>query len=766
MKIAVDWLNEYLTRKLNVREAADAMELAGIEVEEVVEAAPLDKGLIAGQVVEVKKHPGADKLKLAKVDVGKTTLSIVCGAPNVAVGQKVVVATIGSVLPAGTEIKSATIRGEVSEGMLCSAHELCLSHDHSGVLVLADEVGVGTPVRTLIKLNDVIDTSTAANRWDLNGIVGVAREVAAQTGQKLQIPESEQLSDSGSLKVHAPVELSSRYMLARLKVDPANTTPEWMANHLKLSGIRPVGIVVDITNYVMVEYGQPMHAFDAASVSGDIVVRKATKGEKLTTLDGASRELSDSDIVIADNRQAIGLAGVMGGQNSEITGSTTEILLESASFDPASLRKTALRLGLRTDASARFERGIPPELPPIALARAITLLQKHAGAELLAGPADTGARTDASSVTVQTADINRLLGLKLTTSDIAKCLSSLGFENEAQGDGLQVIVPWWRPDVKVWEDLAEEVIKMVGYESLPATLPAWAPAKARFDRGWSELWRAKAALRSLGLFEVVSYSFISAQQIESLGWDKEDFLKLKNPLSQEQAYLRSDLLPSMLAVTAANSGYSDSFGIFEFSKVYHPQGKGKLPHEILRLGVMTLDGYRGAKSALDRLGSEFNCPLAVDPRVFDVNVAHPSRSGVVKAAGQTVGVICQLHPTLAAKLKLPAGTGYLELDWEAVTAHSRPAQYREVSRFPTISRDLTLLVEREVTWSEISAHAGDPAPQFISDFYGQELPEGKKTITLRYKFSASDRTLTDTEADNLLDERAQSLRKRFKAEIR
>lgn len=772
MKLSVDWVNSFLTKPLKTQPLADTMELAGVEVEEVVRAQTFDDKIVVGKVVQLEAHPNASKLQLAEVDVNTTTLSIVCGAPNIKKGQVVVVAQVGSTLPDGMKIEKAVLRGVHSNGMLCSEAELGLSSDHDGIMVLSEDTKIGSKINNVLQQHDVIDVKTAANRWDLNSVIGVAREVAAQTGQKLKLEYPEQLKSSTSKgAVIEGKDVADRYMLAKLKVKPGIKSPKWLAQHLQAAGVRSISPVVDVTNYVMLAYGQPMHAFDASKVQGDVQVRRAKAGEKLVTLDGAERKLVSDDIVIADAKQVIGLAGVMGGANSEIDDSTTEIILEAASFHPASLRKTAIRYGLRTDASSRFERGIPVDLQPRAIAKAIEMLKDLVGAEPVGEIIDVVQQpATTTTVTASPERINAFLGLNLKPKEVTTELAKLNLvSKEGMKNSISVSIPWWRPDVTMEEDLAEEVIKLVGYDKLPATIPAWRPREVSFDNRWSRLWQAKAVLRSLGLFEVTTYSFISEDDIQRLGWNTKDFLKLQNPLSSEQAYLREVLLPSHLNALARNRTYAKSFGIFEFSKTYFKQGEGKLPTEIPSLGILTTspkDSYATVKAALDRLAREFNLDITVEPKVYDKHIAHPTRSGEIKIGKEWIGLIGQLHPSLVSQYKIKGEVGYLELNWGALLKHTGAKAFKPVSRFQQVERDLTVVVDRDISWQQVKDALKGERTSFVGDYYGDDLPKGKKSLTLRLQLVRDDRTMTDAEVGDEVKRVQERLKKSFGAQIR
>ncbi len=779
MRIPVEWLNHYLQKPLSTTEMAEALELAGVEVEAIIPATVFDSKILVGKIISVDPHPNADRLKLTQIDVKNTQIGIVTGAANDTpeyVGKKVVVALPGATLPDGSVIAIAELRGVESHGMMCSQNELNLGSDHSGIMFLGDHQPVGEPISKLFMGSDVIDTTTSANRWDLNGLLWIAHEVAAQVGQSVK-PEhthKQSLKANGSPvpKVEVETEFVDRIIIAHLRVDSDQNSPSWLVDRLKAAGIRAINPVVDVTNYVMLAYGQPLHAFDASKLQQPISVRLPWKNERLITLEGQDRMLDPSDLLIADAKGAISLAGVMGGRNSEVEAGTSEIYLEAASFNGPTLRKTAQRHRLRTDASARFERGIPVQSPELGIARAIALLEEVAGAHLLGEPYDHHPTPATQTILLTRMQrINRVLGLEVAPEEAANQLRKLNFKVELADDSgeLRVSVPWWRPDVLSEDDLAEEIIKLIGYDKLPATLPVWQPREISFDQDWPSRWRAKDVLRSHGLFEVVTYSFISEDQITALGRDSQDFLKLQNPLSSEQAFLRRDLLPSLLRAAERNRTYSKQFGLFEFSKAYETTTKGDLPDEPLKLAVLLRQpeaGYRAAKAVLDRLAKEFNLTVAVAPAEVETGVVYPGRSGKIMVGGKSIGWIGQLHPALVETTKLGGEVGYLEISWKAVQAATTTKTYHPVSRFPGIARDIAVLINREVSWQQVREALKQYDVEFVNDYYGDDLPQAKKSLAFQLNSSYPDRTPVEADADKAEAAVISLLAKQFDARLK
>lgn len=934
MKVSSEWLQEYLgAPKLDVIKQAEALEQAGIEVEQIISSKVLDKNIVVGVVKKVIQHPDADRLKLCQVNDGKSTVGVVCGAPNVKEGMIIALAKPKSILPDGTLIEAATIRGQRSEGMICSAAELGVSDDHSGVLELSADYKPGQKLCELWPANDVIDVKTHANRPDLQSVVGLAREIAAISGSALKQPEYAVVSGQGeplAVKVTAR-ELVPRYMVIDLIVDADKPSPDWLKGRLAASGVRPINLVVDITNYVMLEMGQPLHAFDATKVKLPITVRLAKAGEKLQTLDAVERKLNARDLVIADAKGPIALAGVMGGASSQITENTRRIILESATFDGANVRKTAVRHGLRTDASARFERRLPVQLAPLALDRAAALLIELAGAKPSASVADhLQIWPWVQHIGARPSRLSELFGAELSAEIIADSLHRLGFIAEpfdvlleakkhlgkpyvwgakyrthgteafdcsylidyiysliglnvghtalgqwehgrpvhtgelAPGDVLfyeglidksatdhyyvkdeagkhvkqqlkgpkrvghngiyigdnkvidvrryirdgddwkllpdaqQVVqtvpletytsdpgylgarryvenladyvaitVPWWRPDVKTETDILEEVARMVGYDKLPATLPAYRPTKPNPDSRWPRIWQTRAALLGLGLFEVVTYSFVSEKQLADFGYDATKHLKLKNPLSSEQAYLRSELLPSLVSVVQRNRNYADDFGIFELSRVYKAKNGDSLPDEPTHLGVASRLGYQGAKAALDLLGRELRLEFELKPR--KLLGLQTGRSAQVWIGSHLAGVIGEVNSQILEGHKIGGQLGYLELNFDLLLVHAGQLRYRPISKFPSLRRDLSLLAKQDVTWAQVKAaivSTGLASPHFLSDYYGPELPAGTKTIAVGLEMSDMERTLTDKDAEKRLAEITKVLERKLGAKPR
>lgn len=772
MKAPTSWLGDYLSTKVDTKTMAEALEAGGIEVEQVLYAAKLDEQIIAAEIKKIAQHPNADKLNLATIFDGKHEIQVVCGAPNLKTGMKVALAPVGAKLPDGTVMKLATIRGESSPGMLATAQELGLSNDDSGVMPLPDNAKPGTPLRDIFTAEDVIDVTTQANRFDLLSLIGLAQEISAQTDTPMKMPPIAEPTDDGSaldIKIEAK-EAVRRYMLVGIKLDQSHGTAKTAVDRLQAAGLRSINLAVDITNYTMWEMGQPLHAFDAAKVKFPITVRFAKAGETLETLDGIMRKLTPQDLIIVDQEGPIDLAGVMGGKRTEVTAETTEILLESASFDGTTVRKMAQRHGLRSDASARFERNLPVTLTELGLKRALYSYQMAVGAEQSTKLYDELLKPEViTKIVVDPTHISKILSIPVTAADLSKQLPKLGFEVQAQSDSVEVTVPWSRPDVVLAEDLAEEYIRLQGYDNVPSRLPKWQPDAVAADRYWPNLWKAKDALKALGLFEVITYSFVSAEQLQQFGYTLKDHLKLKNPLSSEQAYLRQNLLPSLMTAMVRNQGYRPEFGIYETSQVFIPTEPGMQPLEPKQLGVLIKSqaAYQGVKAALDRLNATFNADLRLD--VTKHSEFLPSYSANIMNGKAVIGRIGQLHPKYLAGFKAKAGLGYLELDLEKLFEASKPYRYHPISRFPSLYRDLAVVVDRDKLWQDVEAAITSTelaGVSFLSDYYDDSLGKNKKSLAMRLEMFSLEGTLTDKEADKRLSKIVVLLEQRFGAKPR
>jgi phenylalanyl-tRNA synthetase beta chain len=787
MKISLNWLMEYVPVSLAPKALAERLTMAGLEVEGIARAAEGLENVRVARIQESSPHPNAEKLSVTKVDAGDgRLLQIVCGAKNYQVGDKVPLATVGARLPNGLEIEEATIRGVESFGMLCSAKELGLSADASGLMILDPELRVGTPLAQALALDDtVLEVNVTPNRPDALSHLGIAREVAALTAQAVQQPDPKiaegrtPASESARVRIEDP-DRCPRYaarVIENVKVGPS---PRWMANRLESCGIRSINNLVDVTNYVLLEYGHPLHAFDLDKLGGaEIVVRVARPGEKLTTLDGKERALDPDDLVIADRDRAQALAGVMGGGDSEVSAGTVRVLLESAYFQPASIRRTSRRHGLHTEASHRFERGADIDAVPKSLDRAAALIAELAGGTVLAGridayPAKVGQRV----VALRPAAPSKLLGSPVMAEEAERILSALGFEKASGG----WLVPSWRADVEREEDLIEEIARIRGYDTIASVLPRGPsdlppePPEAEVER------RIRTALAGAGFVEVVTYSFVAPSELPwttvrpySRFGEAVTSIALRNPISAEQSVMRTSMYPGLLRSLSHNMRHQvDSVRLYEWGRTYAPNPKGgeeRRPVAIEPLHVAgVLAGLRAGRTwtSPDERIDFFDAKGAVEAvlavlgisgaRFVAVELApyHPRATAEVQlASGELVGTIGELHPRAAKMLDVPQGAFLFDLDVErlARAAEARP-RHRPLTRFPSVLRDIAVVVDAALSSEEVRKvilDAGQPLVEEarIFDVYtGKPIPEGRKNLAFALSYRAEDRTLTDVEVND------------------
>lgn len=746
MRIPINWLKEYVDMKLSVKELSDKLTMSGTE-NEILENSGNFDGIVVGEILEIHKHPNADKLQVTKTSVGKDVLQIVCGAPNIEVGQKVPVALVGTQI-GEFEIKEAELRGEKSYGMLCSESELGISDDHSGIMILDPRAKAGDSLANALNIGEtVLEAEITPNRGDCLSMIGIAREVAVVTGQDLKLPVSkiqeakERVFDMLSVEIKDK-ELCRRYMARIIKNVKIGDSPKWMQERLSSSGVRPINTVVDVTNYVMLEMGQPLHAFDAEKISGGkIIVRKAEKGEKIETLDGVSRELDINDLVIADAQKAVALAGVMGGASSEVRKNTTTIVLESANFHPTSIRKTALRLALRSESSARFEKGLSLKLTSEALERAAALLAEVSDGKILAGKIDEGERNDKEKrVTLRFEKLKTFLGQDIQAKDAVGILERLGFEVKGKNkEGAETSVPHWRLDASIEEDLLEEIARIYGYENIPSTLPQGQMPVYEKNEKIEVSKKIREVLTAIGFFETYSYSFTNQEKANLL--KKEDKLvKIANPLSQEQEYMRTDLLGSMLDVASKNKDVS-VIKIYELASIYIEKGETQ-KLSILVAGKDEDESFQIAKGAMDLMFSRLNIE----------NIHY--KEGAVFSKNEQLGLFVIKGSETLNKFKIKSKAAcFVELDLMTLSKLMVSKKFTNIPKFPGSQRDLTFELDEEVLVNDVYVKIDEikspirTKSEVIDVYRGKGLALDKKSVSIRFTYQAMDRTLTDKEVD-------------------
>ncbi|HHW6145523.1 TPA: phenylalanine--tRNA ligase subunit beta [Staphylococcus aureus] len=778
MLISNEWLKEYVTIDDSVSNLAERITRTGIEVDDLIDYTKDIKNLVVGFVKSKEKHPDADKLNICQVDIGEDEpVQIVCGAPNVDAGQYVIVAKVGGRLPGGIKIKRAKLRGERSEGMICSLQEIGISSNYvpksfeSGIYVFSESQVPGTDALQALYLDDqVMEFDLTPNRADALSMIGTAYEVAALYNTKMTKPDTTsnelELSANDELTVTIENEDKVPYYSARVVHDVTiEPSPIWMQARLIKAGIRPINNVVDISNYVLLEYGQPLHMFDQDAIgSQQIVVRQANEGEKMTTLDDTERELLTSDIVITNGQTPIALAGVMGGDFSEVKEHTSNIVIEGAIFDPVSIRHTSRRLNLRSESSSRFEKGIATEFVDEAVDRACYLLQTYANGKVLKDRVSSGELGAFITPIDITADkINRTIGFDLSQNDIVTIFNQLGFDTEINDDVITVQVPSRRKDITIKEDLIEEVARIYGYDDIPSTLPVF--EKVTSDQLTDRQYKTrmvKEVLEGAGLDQAITYSLVSKEDATAFAMQQRQTIDLLMPMSEAHASLRQSLLPHLIEAASYNVARKNKdVKLFEIGNVFFANGEGELPDQVEYLsGILTGDyvvnQWQGkketvdfylAKGVVDRVSEKLN--LEFSYRRADIDGLHPGRTAEILLENKVVGFIGELHPTLAADNDLKR-TYVFELNFDALMAVSVGyINYQPIPRFPGMSRDIALEVDQNIPaadlLSTIHAHGGNILKDtLVFDVYqGEHLEKGKKSIAIRLNYLDTEETLTD-----------------------
>ena len=783
MKFSEKWLRTFANPALDTRELAHVLTFAGLEVEELEPVAPQFERVVVGEVLSVEKHPGADRLSVCQVNVGAAPLTIVCGAPNVRPGMKVPTALIGAKLPA-LEIKAAEVRGVESQGMLCSEKELGLSEEASGLMVLAADAPVGASVRDVLDLDDhIFTTKPTPNRGDSLSILGVAREVAAVTGAELQTGDVTSIDvsipDVLAVTLEAP-EACPRYCGRIVRgVNASAATPPWMAARLERSGLRSISAIVDVTNYVMLELGQPLHAFDAAKLEGGVRVRFARAGESFELLNGESPQLDPRYLVIADDRKAVALAGIMGGSATAVGDETRDIFLESAFFAPDVIAGKSRELAFGSDSSFRFERGVDFEGTQRALDRATALILQICGGR--AGPL-TEARAALPlrlPVRLRLSRAQRLLGIDLSAENAADIFRRLDFEFTSAADGFVVTPPSYRFDISIEEDLIEELARIHGYDNIPAATPV---ASARMLEV-PERVRTRAAVRAKLVLreysEVVTYSFIDKQ------WE-EDFcgnanpVALANPIASQMSVMRSSLIPGLVATVAFNVRHKQNrVRLFEIGRCFLRAGEGYA--QPVRVGTVAYgdairEQWGAPQRRVDFYDVKGDLEVLFAPGELSVEPAghpafHPGKSGRVKVGSRDVGWIGELHPRWQQKYDLSLAPVLIEVDYDVIEATGLP-EFREVPRFPPVRRDMAALFDEDVPYEAVLAGLQRGAPPIVTDvrvfdvYRGPDLPKGKKSLAFMVLLQDTRKTLTDAEVESAVSQLRETLRQEFDATLR
>ncbi len=805
MKVPLSWLREFVAVEMSAGELADRLALTGTEVERVSRVGiPADDGnlerFVIGRVKTVEPHPDADRLVLCQVDIGGETSQIICGAKNFGEGDKVAVCIPGGTLPDGRTLEAAEIRGVESHGMMCSEAELGLATESPGIMVLPEDAPVGEKLNDYIPVSDeVLELEVTPNRPDCLSIYGVAREVAAITGTELApepVADVEAAAGGGiddfiEISVDDP-DLCLRYGARLIKGVNIGESPAWLKARIVAAGMRPVNNVVDITNYVMWTLGEPMHAFDLAKIAGGrLVARRARDGEKLVTIDGTERTLTGEMLVIADAEKPSAVAGIMGSEASEVTEDTTDILLEAANFHGPNILATSMELGLRSDSSTRFEKGLDPELVPRALAMASRMMVELCGGSLVPGQVDIYAEPMQKGVVhLRQEKLSGLLGIDIPGEEAQAILGRLGFEVETEAEGLRAVVPSFRADVEREVDLVEEVARVFGLDLIPPTLPS----EMRVLGGLSARQQAERdisrTLAARGLNEVITYTFVPGNFADRLRLLEDDprrrALRLSNPLSVEQSVMRTLMLPSLLDIVAGNlSQRNRDVNIFELGRVYLPREGGKLPDERRAVGGCLCgslagetwlggggdSGYFTAKGLVEAVFAtvrgEFDTRAAREPFL------HPGKSADIYIGGAAAGYLGEVHPLVLKAHGIEQPVTAFEIDEQALLENAAGiVQFEDLITYPASFQDIAVIVDADITADQVLDTVRQAGSELLHsarvfDIYeGEQVGEGRRSIALRLEFRSPERTLTDAEVDAAREKIVSALAEAHGAELR
>lgn len=805
MRVSYNWLKEYVSIDISAQELADKLTLSGIAVDAVDNPSAGLDNIVTGRITQIERHPNADKLSICTVDVGQQeSLQIVTGATNVREGDTIPVALEGAKLAHGLQIKRSKLRGIESRGMLCSGQELGMeaklmsSEMAHGILILSEDTQIGLDAKEILGLNDqIFELDLTPNRGDALSITGVARDVAAIFNQELKMPipqfieGEEKVEALAKIDIEAP-ELCRRYVGRVIKGIKVGPSPMWLQNRLRAVGIRPISNVVDVTNYVLMELGQPLHAFDYDKLNNHhIIVRRAGEGEKIVSLDEAERTLSHDMLAITDEAGPVAVAGVMGGLDSEVTDQTVNLLIESAYFNPISIRRTSKALGLRSESSVRFEKGIDINGCLRAADRAMDLIQKLAGGIVAQGAIDNfPAPITEKTILLRPARVEWILGAYIPREEILRIMKSLQFRVQEQDENLLVTVPTFRPDITREIDLVEEVARLYGFERITETLPTGTSTQGRRTPEQQLNWDARNVMVSCGFYEVVTYSFVHPRIFDLMNLPPDSGLrnvvKLQNPLSEEQSVMRTVMVPGLLEVLQRNLNRRVQNGaVFEIGRVFYPVAGQQLPEEVPVLAAVAIGNTSKAWNQPSRpmdfyfikgVAEQLLDSLALEGVEFkrhqDASF-HPGRCAKIEVNGELVGVVGELHPNVIDNYELPGRAVALKIDLKILAQANRPVkQYQRLPKFPVVERDLAVLVKQEVEVAEMLNIIKKAGGNLLRDtvifdvYQGSQVPQGHKSVAFSMRFQADDRTLTDEETADKMKRIAKSLEAQVGAELR
>ncbi len=800
MRVSMNWLRQYMELNMSAQELAEILTRGGIEVGSVEYLNKGFKNIIIGEITGIEPHPNAEKLSVCTVNVGANRLTIVTGASNVLAGDKVPVAVPGAVLPGGKEINEAELRGVRSSGMLCSDKELQvegvgLDRSKDGILILQQDAPVGVNMEDYLELNDwVLELELYPNRPDCLAMVNVAREIGSLIGTVPTLPEWA----SGEEPVWPPAteqkvviedpKLSLRYSALLVDDVQIKPSPLWMQNRLRAAGIRAINNIVDITNYCMLEMGQPLHAFDRDRLKGTVRVRHAQPDEKITSLDGIERTLEPDMIVIADDSAAVAIAGVMGGLDTEVTSGTTKILFESAHFQSPSIRRTSRKLGLRSESSSRFEKGVNPHWSVATLGRVAELLLELAAGVPVSFVEAVNPLPEPVKITVTRARVSEVLGVDYSAAEIESVLDALNFDYYQVNEVFTVNVPSYRQDLKIEEDIIEEVARIIGYDKIPTTVPRGSQTQGLRTPEQTFRMLIRKALIRLGMNEVLSYSFVKKATDDI--WGSHNNIPILNPLREELGTMRTSLMPGLLEIAARNTSRRNTdLLLFEIGNVYIPKSLPlkELPHEEAKIAGLAQGGNKRhwithpvkydffyIKGILTEIaeesGTEFEYRRPTSAKYQEL--LHPGRSAEIYVNGEYLGFIGEIYPNLDEELGLMRPVIF-ELDFEVLYRHSNQTIIaRSYPRYPAIQRDLAVIVPQEVAAQEVKNRVLELGGELLKEveifdvYQGQSIPSGHKSLALTMRYQSAERTLKDEEVNSFNSNILAGIQKEFGAEWR
>jgi len=802
MIVTYNWLKEFVDFQYSPQELCDRLTMAGLEVDALTEIGGDLDAVIVARLESVERHPNADRLTVCQVNNGVEVVQVVCGATNHKTGDLVALAQPGAVLPGDFKIKKSKIRGEVSRGMLCSEKELALAEDSPGIMILPADLPLGTPVFTALGLKDFqIELDLTPNRPDCLSVVGVAREISAMSGQALKIPEVKITEADESITQYATVKIENsdgcpRYAARMIKAVKIGPSPDWLVRRLETVGMRSINNVVDVTNYVMLELGHPLHAFDFRYLhGGKVIVKQADQGEKFVTLDGQEHSLTAADLMICDGKRSVAMAGIMGGLDSEVQDDTETILLEAAYFQPTMIRRSSKKHGLHTESSHRFERGADIDIIPVALDRAASLIAELSGGKVLTGMIDSyPSQLKPVTLELSVEKVTKLLAIPVDYAVLQKMLESIGLlvSPGNSPSSLHVQVPRFRPDLEREIDLIEEVARLYGYDKIPVTMSI-GTVDAKLPPLRQILQKTlRHTMVACGFSEAMNYSFVAADSVEKLGISGDDErssqVEILNPLSADQAVMRTTLVPSLLETVARNLNYrSTDLRLFELRPAFFQHANSDQCIERLSLTAV-ISGRREpegwAQSAADvdfydlkGVMEELLKVVNIDAVTFVAQDSqpylHPGKSCQVIHDEQIIGCLGEIHPHVLTQFAIDQPVYLFELDVETIIAAAGDhAQFKPLSRFPDVTRDTALLLDEVITADQIMNIINSGKIKFVEsatifDLYtGKGIPSGKKSLAIRVRYRAQEKTLTEVEVSKSHDKLIRSLCHQLAAEIR